>query len=176
METKELNNNIEIPNQLKNPGFRFCLLKPREKTPFEVDWQRNRNYRYDNPKLLEHLKNNGNIGIISGYGNLRIIDIDNIQYAQEILNKLPETFTIKTGTNGFHIYFLSDYAVNSVLKNNIGEFRALYMQCVCKGIHPNGNKYEIYKDVEIAQIPKEKVKDFLKPYLREYHYNLTSFE
>lgn len=176
MEAKEPNKAIELPKQLKNPGFRFCLLKPKEKTPFETDWQHKRNYGYDSPRLIEHLNNNGNIGIIAGYGNLRILDIDNVDYAQEIMNKLPETFTIKTGNNGFHLYLFSDYSTNSVLKNNIGEFRALYMQCVCVGFHPNGNRYEIYKDVEIAQLPKEKVKEFLKPYLREYNYNINSFE
>ena len=179
MESKEQEketNDINLPKQLKYPGFRFCLLKPKEKIPFEMNWQTKNNYKYDNPKLIEHIKNNGNIGIIAGYGNLRILDIDNVDYAQEIFSKLPETFTIKTGNNGYHIYFFSDYATNSVLKNNIGEFRAIYMECVCLGIHPNGNKYEVYKDVEIAQIQKEKVKEFLKPYLREYNYNLNSFE
>ena len=35
---------IQIPEQLKNKGFRFLKLKPRDKTPLEKEWQKNSNY------------------------------------------------------------------------------------------------------------------------------------
>ena len=36
----------KIPKQLQNPALRFCLLKPRDKIPFEPKWQQN-GYSFD---------------------------------------------------------------------------------------------------------------------------------
>ena len=91
---------MEIPKQLQNPNFRFCLLKAKEKIPFEKSWQKN-GYCFDNPKLLNWIKNGGNYGVIGGYGNLRILDIDK-KDLEEFFKKLFDTFTIKTGGGGLH--------------------------------------------------------------------------
>ena len=181
---------MEIPQQLQNEEFRFVLLgkwniwkntktkeenivapedfekynsnkewKPLGKAPFEKDWQ-NKGYKFNDPKLLKHPNN---FGIIGGYGNLILLDKDSKDLPIDL-----DTFTIKTGSGGLHYYILSDYKYNHVFINEMGELRANNYQCVCpNSIHPNGNKYEVLKDIPIKFIPAEELKDIIKPYLRE---------
>ena len=153
---------IQIPNQLQNSNFRFCLLKSKSKVPFEKDWQNN-GYAFDSPKLLEHISKGGNYGVIGGYGGLIILDKDS--------DKLPidlETFTIQTGSGGKHYYILSDYPNNHVFINEMGELRAKNYQVVGAGsIHPNGNEYRILNDLPIKEIPSNELLGLIKPYLRE---------
>jgi len=184
---------MSIPIQLQNPEFRFVLLgkwnkwkntktkeiievsperykefkdnpewKPLGKAPFEKKWQEN-GYDFNNQKLLSHIQNGGNFGVIGGYGNLIILDKDN-----EKLDIDFDTFCIKTGSGGKHYYLFSDYNTNNVFINEFGELRANNYQVVCANCtHPNGNKYEIYKDLPIKKISKEELITIIKPYLRE---------
>jgi len=153
-----------IPKQLQNPNFRFILLKEKSKVPIELDWQNTKNYSFDDPKLKEHV---GNIGVVGGYGNLRILDVDDKDFLEEIKGKMPKTFVVKTGSGGKHFYFLSDYDKNHVLLDGKGELRANNYQVVVPGsIHPTGNKYEVIEDNPIIKISKEKIRSILEPYLR----------
>ncbi len=157
---------MEIPKQLKKIEFRFCKLKAKDKVPFEKDWQ-NKGYEYRDLKLTNHIEQGGNYGVIGGYGNLRILDIDDPKLAVELKKLLP-TFTVQTGGGGMHFYFLSDYETNHVLINDLGELRAKNYQVVGAGcIHPNGKKYQIINDSEIITIPKETIAELIGPYLRE---------
>ncbi len=153
-----------IPPQLQDENFRFVLLKTKSKVPYEPEWQ-HKGYEFDNPKLIEHIKNGGNYGVIGGKGNLRVLDVDNKEYIKKLhIN----TFTVKTGTGGLHFYFISDYNINHVLTNGIGELRGNNYQVVGAGsIHPNGNKYEVNSDITIAELSEKQVLELLKPYIRQ---------
>jgi len=187
---------MKLPKQLQNPEFRFVLLgkwdcwkhketgeitempsevykelkklnqwMPLGKAPFEKNWQE-KGYAYNSAELINHLKTK-NFGVIGGYGNLRILDIDDVKLAEEILKK-TKTYTIKTGGGGMHFYFLSDYETNHVLINELGELRAKNYQVVsapCK--HPSGNNYEIIRDIPIDEISEEDLIAIIKPYLRD---------
>lgn len=161
----------KIPSQLKKNTFRFVLLgkagTDKAKIPFEKEWQNKNNYSFDNPKLVKHIINGFNFGVIGGYGNLRILDIDNPELAQE-LEKQIDTYTVKTGSGGRHFYFISDYDTNHVLINGLGELRARNYQVVsapCK--HPSGNYYEIINNTEIKTISQEDLLNLIKPYLKD---------
>ena len=161
---------MEIPKQLQNPDFRFVLLgkggTDKAKIPFEKNWQ-NKDYKFNDEKILNHIKQGNNFGIIGGFGNLIILDIDNKELAEEFEKKI-NTYTVKTGSGGRHFYFISDYNINHVLINELGELRANNYQVVCSGcLHPNGNYYEIVNDVPIQEISKEDLLKLIKPYLRE---------
>lgn len=157
---------MTIPQQLQKPEFRFVLLKPKEKKPFEDDWQHH-GYKYDDPKLLAHIAKGGNYGVIAGYGRLRFIDVDDANRIEEVKQKIGETLTVKTGSGKRHFYILSDYDTNHVLKDGLGEYRATNMQCVCVGsTHPSGNKYEVFADVPIKEYTTEEIQKLLAPYLR----------
>jgi len=188
---------MKIPKQLQNPDFRFVLLgkwnvwkntedkklflvkpeaydkldkkkfKPLGKAPFEKSWATENNYKFNDVKLLNHIEEGKNFGIIGGHGKLRILDIDSKKLGEEFEKKL-NTFTIKTGSGGRHFYFLSDYDKNHVLVNEQGELRAKNYQVVsspCR--HPTGNYYKVVKDIPIQEISKEELYDLIKPYLRE---------
>jgi hypothetical protein len=184
---------MEIPKNLHNPEIRFVLLgqwnkwknsKTKEvvevspdkyleyksnkewtacgKAPFESKWQE-RGYAYNDIKIKIH---NNNIGVIGGYGRLRILDIDDPKLAEEF-EKNINTYTVKTGSGGRHFYFFSDYNNNHVLINQLGELRADRYQVVSAPcIHPSGNKYTVIKDVPVAEISSEDLLALIKPYLR----------
>lgn len=150
---------------MKVAEFRFVLLKPKDKIPFENGWQHN-GYAHDNPRLAEHINKGGNYGVIGGYGNLRIIDIDNKELAEKLLLQW-ETFTIKTGSGGMHFYYISEYSTNHVFADDIGEVRVNNYQVVGPGcIHPNGNTYKVIKDMPIIKISAEDFYEKIKPYLK----------
>src|SRR3989344_7380977 len=192
---------IIIPKQLQNPYFRFVKLgllnswknqktktfktfdpkeyevlkqdkvwKPQGKAPQELGWQKTNNYTYDDISLLEHLNN---LGIIGGYGSLCILDIDNRELAEELLNKF-ETFTVKTGSQGYHFYFKSPHKTNHVFKDKNGEWRAdRYQAVIPPSRHPNGNYYEVLKDLPIKELSEQETIVIISPYLREENESLS---
>ncbi len=151
---------ITIPNQLRKEDVRFVKLF--SKVPFEKDWQ-NKGYKFNDPGLLKHIEKN-NYGVIGGFGNLRIIDVDDPKLIDEFD---VETFTVKTGGGGRHFYFISDYDTNHVFASGRGEVRAKAYQVVGAGcLHPNGKRYKIIKDCSIKKLSKEKFRKLIEPYLR----------
>jgi hypothetical protein len=155
---------IKIPRQLQRPEFRFVLLLPKDKIPFELDWQNN-GYRFDDKKLLEHIENDRNYGVIGGYGNLIIIDIDDKELADKLSKKL-NTFSVRTGSDGMHFYMISDWKENKVLKNKMGEIRANKYQVVGPGcIHPNGKKYTEECGDRIYEYDSKFILDLLSEYI-----------
>ncbi|KKL83775.1 hypothetical protein LCGC14_1971320, partial [marine sediment metagenome] len=152
-----------IPKQLQKPDFRFCLIRKQSKAPFEKEWQKN-GYTFNDPKLLQHIISTGNYGVIGGYGNLRILDIDNPDVVDFYKELFKDTFQVKTGSGKLHIYILSDYDTNHVLTDGLGELRANNYQCVGVGsMHPSGGIYEVLNDVPIKEYSKEDILKILKP-------------
>ena len=135
--------------QLKKEGYRFCKIRRKSKAPFEKEWQLN-GYKWNDPELQDWINKGNNYGVIGGYGNLRILDIDNKELAEELFKEL-DTFAVRTGSGGGHFYFeIEDYDNNHILKNNLGEFRASNYQCVGpNSIHPSGKKYTVKNDISI---------------------------
>jgi len=156
--------NINIPKRLKSNDFRFILLKEKEKIPIEKNWQTTNNYMFDDPKIIKH---EGNLGIVCGFGNLRVLDVDTKEFEEEIKKEIPKTLVVETGSGGKHYYFYSDYDVNHVLLDGKGEFRANNYQIVIpNSIHPSGNKYKVVADNPIGKISADTLKSILEPYLR----------
>ena len=112
---------IEIPEQLKNKDFRFILLRNNSKLPVEDNWETTSNYYYEDEKLLEHIKNGGNYGVLAGPGNLRILDADDVEFSNKILDKL-KTLKVQTCGGTYHFYVISKYDINHTFKE--GEYRA----------------------------------------------------
>ena len=119
----------KIPMQLQKEEFGFCKIIDGTKKSFEIGWQ-NKPYKYNNPQLLEHMQNGGNYGVVSGYGKLRILDIDDLKLVPIFDKLFGDTFSVETPSGGRHYYFISDYNKNHILKNGAGELRSSKMQCV----------------------------------------------
>jgi len=163
-----------IPQKLQHPDFRFILIKSNSKTPSEVQWQVKNNYPFNHQVMTGH---NGNFGIVCGYGNLIVLDIDDIKYIDEFDKKL-NTFSIKTGSGKRHYYFSCGEKFEKhyyILGNKAGELRISKSQVVIPpSIHPNGNKYEVFNDVSIKDISKTELKELLGELLKEVKFTDTS--
>lgn len=157
----------EIPLPLQKLQYKFCKVQKDKKSPFEKNWN-TAAYSFNDTNLLSHLSAGGNAGIIAGYGNLRILDIDDKNLIDHFDNLLGDTLCIKTANKNRHYYFLSDYDQNHVLTDGGGEFRAKNMMVLIPGCIVNGDKkYIILNDKPIKIISKREVEELLKPYIAD---------
>lgn len=165
---------VVIPQRLRNPNYRFVLIRKGEKAPFEMEWQDKNNYRYDAPKLLKHLAHGGNYGIVGGYGNLLLVDFDDKEVYTKVIDKLPDSFTVKSGGGFPHIYFKSkdikteSFKILDKNKETLIDMQGSGKQLVAPdSTHPNGKKYEVLKDIHIAEIDYSELKAVFEPWLEE---------
>ena len=165
---------IEIPKQLQRNGFRFVLLRKKGKEPIMRGWQEDANVPYDNIMLKNHIKNGGNYGVLCGKENLAVIDVEN--YSEELKIKiereLPKTLTIKTGSGGFHYYYIIEDLEKKIImiddnEKHWGEVQFTGSQVVGAGsIHPNGNEYKQINNELIARIDKKTLLECIKPFCK----------
>ena len=155
----------EICPRLQDPAFRFVLLGSAGedlKKPFERGWTETANYAYTDPCLSSH---RGNVGAVGGYGDLLILDSDDLPRWEEmrVLDLIPSTLTVEsrpghrqfylrcsepiqsgglfdpeqTDTNGYYIH--------------VGDIKGTGGQAVAPGSrHPSGSTYQIVVDAPIA--------------------------
>ncbi len=158
-----------IPKQLQKKKINFVLLEKGGKKPFQNGWQKKK-IPFDDPELMKHISNNGNYGVLGGgKKNLIIIDFDDEKIQEEVIKKLPKTFTVKTGSGLLHKYFFSDKSDSfKIFSENMDTFVDVQgdgKQVVgANSIHPNGNKYEVVDNSEISFIPYSEIKAILMAY------------
>jgi hypothetical protein len=154
-----------IPKQLLKSEFRFCLIKPQSKAPYEYNWQNRCNYIFNDIKITDH---KGNLGIVCGYGGLVVLDIDNKDYVEEFDNEL-NTFSVETGSGGRHYYFIcGEDFLQSIYVLSVGELRVKNSQVLIPpSTHPNGNKYKVLNDIEIKQVTKDYLKKILLKFIKK---------
>jgi hypothetical protein len=171
---------ILIPKQLQKKEYRFCLIKKSSKIPFETGWGEKANYSFNDKKLLTHLNNGGNYGVIGGFGNLAGIDADAFTIQEKIEARLPETLTILSGgTNEnnpehpekkHYYYEITDGLQKTMAikkeKENLGHIRWTGGQLVgANSLHESGNTYKIIKDLPIAKITSQELYETIGEYL-----------
>lgn len=172
---------IKIPNELKKDEIRFVLVERGGKRPFESNWQ-NKYIKYNNSQLNKHIKNDGNYGIIAGgKKNLIIVDFDDEKIQDELEKQLPKTFTVKTGSGLHHKYYFSDKAESFKIftedMDTLIDVQGEGKQAIGpNSIHPNGNKYEIVDNSEIAYIPYSEIEALIKPYDKKPKKEKKEFE
>ncbi len=148
---------IKIPKELQKEDFRFVILQPQSKKPFEKNWTKENFYKYDDEKLLSYLKMDYNYGVMGGFGKLIILDVDELSIIEELEKIIPETFTVETGSGKRHYYFLSEQEEKVIFTKgdtHYGELQAKGAQCVGpSSIHPATRKpYEVLKNGPIASL------------------------
>jgi P4 family phage/plasmid primase-like protien len=165
---------IIIPTQLWNDAFRFLKIREKNKEPTGdmVGWQKD-NFQYNDGRLLNHLINGGNYGIIGGYGNLILIDSDSPEITS-IADTLPETFTVKTGSPEEwkkHYFFITDVLMKPIRLSkekigDLGDVRGMGQYVVAPNcIHPKGGIYQVIKDIPITHITEKEIRDAFKDYI-----------
>lgn len=148
---------ITIPQQLQKEEFRFIKLQKNSKGPIAGESWKDNLLKYNDKELLDHLEAGGNYGVVGGYGDLRILDIDNLEIANEVVEEVS-TFTVRTPGKGYHLYSISNDAENRTTKN--GEYRANNLYVVGPNCHAVDKKknhegtYTIVKDVPIIELNK----------------------
>lgn len=142
-----------IPRQLQNLAFRFIPLGSNGKylkRPVEKWKQDNKIYSWDDPVLENYVAKGHNIGVLGGYGNLGILDIDTREKFTELVitRKLDHADFIIRTHRGYHVYFLcpdiDSYKVEGI--EVIGKGK--YVVCPSSK-HISGGTYEIQLDGDI---------------------------
>jgi hypothetical protein len=158
---------ITIPTKLQIRGINFVLIRARDKRPFQQGWQ-NKKMEFDDPELLSHLAAGGNYGIQGGgEKNLILVDFDDASVQEKALKILPDTFTVRTGSGMLHLYYYTDNHPESFKgfsqeMNTLFDAQAENKQVVGpSSIHPNGNKYEVLHDHDIAFIKYDELRSLL---------------
>jgi len=161
-----------IPPQLSIDGFRFILLKQKDKPAIEKDWNKDKNYKFDDPKLLEHIRRGGNYGVIPSSDNLCIVDADDYERLNQLgtIDIFSNTFTVRTGNpdaERYHYYFRCEgigdvkkipFYDPVISKKHLGEIFCPGCSAYVLGpgcIHPSGRVYQIVNDVPIQSISVE---------------------
>lgn len=163
-----------IPQQLCKEEFRFLKIRVKGKEPTTDmgGWQE-KNFKYNDIELLNHLKIGGNYAIIGGYGNLILIDSDSNEI-NEICKRLPETFTIKTGSPEEykkHYYYITDEKVKPIRLSkkglgDLGDVRSVGQYVVApNSTHPKGGKYKVIKDIQIAKVSEKFIRSMFQNYI-----------
>ncbi|GAG54757.1 unnamed protein product, partial [marine sediment metagenome] len=167
---------ITIPKQLQNDKFRFIKIRSdTRKLPLEKEWQSKNNYKYNDPKFIEYLKDAKGYGVLCGCDHLAVIDADTKEVENAVTNGLPKTFVIETGSGGYHYYIIPDLDNKIVLqigekknRKHYGEVQSTGNQVIGSGsLHPSGNKYKIKINADIATITKEKLHGVLADFIED---------
>jgi len=167
-----------IPFQLREPSFRFAMILCGQKKPEGKRWSTDANYPFGHAVLAGYLVEGHNYGVLTGVGGLVVLDVDDVAGLEGlgIISKLPETFTVRTGRGGLHFYLFCPCLQDKIILEDpelkdskgdplhLGELQALGQQVVGPGsIHPNGNRYEVVKDVPITETTKDVLLQILSP-------------
>lgn len=97
--------NIVIPKALQKNNLSFVKVGRRSKAAIESGWNKTANYKFNDPELLQHLKNGNNYGLMGGVGNIVIIDCDTKEITRAVKEGLPPPLPVKPLTD--IILFLS---------------------------------------------------------------------
>jgi hypothetical protein len=176
-----------IHSRLQTPERRFVLLGSHGeelKKPFEKSWQETANYQYDDQKLLAH---RGNYGVCGGFGDLHIVDCDDLARWNEmdVLPLIPTTFTIESRPGHRQYYLLckehfksgglfdpEKTELNEAGKPeyvHIGDLKAGSKDGMCGGYvvgpgckHPSGSIYQVVVDDPIAEVSGELLRSIIQ--------------
>ena len=176
----------EIHPRLQVVDYRFALLGASGddlKKPFEKDWPNTANYRYNDTQLSSH---SGNVGICGGYGDLHILDCDDLARWQElgIFSLVPPTFTVESRPEHRQYYVrcnehfqsggLFDPEKTELNQDgkpeyiHIGDLKAVGGQAVAPGCkHPSGSTYHVVEDLPVIEVSPDHLRSILNKF-RQY--------
>lgn len=95
------------------------LPDKRPDTALVPSWKKYQTEHATEEEITSWYKNSDerNIGIVTGkISNLTVIDIDTHlgqEHADKVLKEFPETWTVRTGSGGYHLYYYYDASINA---------------------------------------------------------------
>lgn len=161
---------IYIPEQLRNHRF----IKTNGKMPIEQQWSTVTNYFIDDPIFQQFLQQGSSYGVLCGFNNLLVIDLDNESIQKELLANYEifnKTFTVKTAGKGlFHFYFYTDEKPDSFKcmdesYNTLIDAQGVGKQVIGAGsIGTNGKMYEVINNLPIAKVQYSVIRNIISAY------------
>jgi hypothetical protein len=148
-------------------GWQIIPLKPRGKTPLTPHGLKDATRQEETIQGWWAMWPDANVGVVAGEDSgLYILDIDTHHGGEKALEQLeathgalPQTFRVRTGSGGEHIYFR--HPGGERLPNTAGtlgqgvDTRGDGGYVVAAGsVHDNGNHYEVTTDLEPAPLPQ----------------------
>lgn len=166
-----------IPHELWDIGDAFFPIprgKKSNRWPFHIEEKR---FSADDEILNAYLEAGSGFGIVC-IGDLAVLDIDDMDYKDEILKNLPDTIHQVTGsrTGEHHFYYCEDIDTRIILhdkvfgeKLHIGEFKCDAHEYVVGpgSVHPSGNKYGPLEGDKITTVTEDQIKDALEDYITD---------
>ena len=152
-----------------NEKFNYIPLKPRSKEPLlGGNWHEvaSNDSKVINTWLDDY--HDINLAVHCKKSSIVVVDVDlrndGLKKWQELVNGKEDqlnTYTVKTGSGGYHYYFRADETLK-YRGNALGFIDVKYNGYVVAAgsTHASGNKYEVLNDQDIIEIP-----DFLKKLL-----------
>lgn len=158
----------KIPPQLRTGNFRFIRVKAKGKAAIDAGWNKDRNYDHTDVKLLKHLVNGGNYGVIPWDNGMCILDADEYTRLEQLgaLEPFSGTFTVRTGSDveRYHYFFRCDGL--DVKKKipffdltdpqwHLGEVYPARCSAYVVGancVHPSGRIYQVVNNAPIKTI------------------------
>jgi hypothetical protein len=158
---------LDAARELAAQGHPVVVLYPRSKRPVHAAWQERATTDIDVLEIEWHARPDANVGVLGGDG-LAMVDVDTDKGGMDTLARLefergewlPDTRTVRTGSNGRHYWFTTAGDVASWNPGAGLEVRAAGRQCVAPpSVHPNGSRYVwLEADAELAPLPEWLIK------------------
>jgi len=162
---------VEIPSSLieKLPEAHYIRVAKCDKRPLDKNWP-DHPMKPDDPRLQAHLRAGGNYGVVGGNG-LVILDADTEDVKRACEKALPKTFTVQSpGSLGWHLYYFCELEKPIRLydrnKDNVGDVQGKGKMVVGPGsFHPCGLQYRIIRDLPIAKVSEDEIRQALKEWI-----------
>lgn len=167
-----------VPHELWELGDAFFPIPRGKKSNLWPFHKKEKRFSADDEILNAYLEAGAGYGIVC-VGDLAVLDIDDLDYKDEILQRLPDTLHQVTGsrTGEHHFYYCPDLDSRILLydkfageKIHIGELKCDTHEFVVgpKSIHPSGNRYGPLQGEEIVTVKEETIREALDEYIIEY--------
>lgn len=195
-----------LARQYKNPEFGFIPIRPPGeqyvrygedcisdgKVPIGYKNIHENALPFNDDRLIEIWNQGKNLAITCARGNLAILDEDELDLFENagVIANLPPTFSVKTGSGGFHKYFQytipesgTIYPVKKYVLydpdsgEHAGELQVDRHYCVIAGSkHTSGNEYVVDRDDDILTIDWDELIEILKPMINDIDVNPTHID
>ena len=119
-------------------------------------------YKADDPELVRHIENGGNVGFPLS-GSIIVFDVDHNRFGELLDEKLPPTFTVRTGSGGEHRYYHApDWTEDRQLNidgTDYGSIRSDGWQVVIPpSVHPETEeRYQVEADRKITSVGNHEI-------------------
>lgn len=159
-----VNSVLAQANEYVDQGWSILPVKPSEKRPYMTNW-----LQYQHTKATKEMADSwftsltgAGVGMVTGrISGVVVLDIESYCSIpiDELLRRYPTQMISRTGTGGYHLFYLYPNGVSKIA-NRVGIFEGADMRADGGFIvlpptrHPNGKPYEWVKKGPLGVFPK----------------------